>query len=305
MHHRYDNLMFNLEDLSDRCPGFGDYHRLLGQNGYCYGLVHMWGRAILLPNSNRRVLHNGFQKKIFENRLDILTRDYYANPLRVKSKEYKRLSDFLNENIIPIEKLACNFKGEGRLNYCSRACREAGILHENYKLYISIRAFLDGLLLYQNPYSVKDKGYLLYEKAMDGNGAEKKEVLKVQSARMASLYVGPKDRAVRLIESNISSKSLDSNFVVKDKIGIVEIYNRPYVIGNSISQKTKFIDLMEYAKQISDRFYFCISSVNHAIGVTFNNDRYEVYDANLMTNKGISSIEQGNSFYYAKYSNIS
>ena len=117
MPNKYQNLWNNIQDISKNCSSFGDYYNLLGRNrGYCFGLVFMWGQAVLAE-----------EEDVFFRRLDILTQEYVDYP-------GCRLSDMIN--------LLISYR-KGR--------EEPPNYVLNPDIIESIHAFLDGLLIYHYP----------------------------------------------------------------------------------------------------------------------------------------------------------
>jgi hypothetical protein len=144
MLNKYENLSANIKDIAEKC-GFGNYYSLLTpEKGICHGLVCAWGQAILKKDT-----------KSYFSRLDILTRNYELDPIilnqgRENERGYTLLSSFLSDVIITFERGASRYKGVGQANYYHGAHEYIGIPHAQYKLYISIRSFLDVLVMYQN-----------------------------------------------------------------------------------------------------------------------------------------------------------
>ena len=101
---KYQNLRNNIKDISKNCKckctspdcasehwKFGDYYTLLGGEGYCFGLVFMWGQAVLTGGEPTLVNGTLFPKgeATYLQRLEELTREYPTTPGH-------RLSDTIN-----------------------------------------------------------------------------------------------------------------------------------------------------------------------------------------------------------------
>ena len=238
---KYQNLRKNIKDLSENCPGFGDYYSLLGgEKGYCFGLVFMWGQAVL---ANDHFTY--FQ------RLTYLTQEY-------PSSRGKMLSDYVNDvngYFIDISVKDMDFSPR--------------VFPLSYQDYIvsTIRAFLDGLLLYQCP--------------VDTSIAKKDNSLYMQNAINSSKYV----------LNNALSQGFDNEL-----ISLAKVYDRPFV-GDKDMYNRIICALLEEARKLKVPFFVCCSSGTHSIGLTLiENNFTRLYNANFMHKnlfwKDISSLDE-------------
>ncbi|MCP3966184.1 MAG: ankyrin repeat domain-containing protein [Lentisphaerae bacterium] len=117
---RYKNLHNNIKEISDNC-NWGNYEVLLGKDGLCFGLVFMWGQALLCNDL-----------ETYYKRMNILIRNYEFRD--------KKLSQLINESVenVPQKKSSSH-----RFDQC--------IHYNDNKLLFSLRPFLGSLLLYHNP----------------------------------------------------------------------------------------------------------------------------------------------------------
>jgi hypothetical protein len=160
----YEYLNINIKDISENCPGWGEYYQLLGKKkGLCSGLVFMRGQAHL---------SNGID--IYDLRLRYLTRRFHEAPFHINGKKFNKISDIINyateqsktkyakyrristglgdtgkanvynEMFTRNERLDPNFSTANRMT-------QQMMEHPAYKFMMSIRAFLDSLLIYHNP----------------------------------------------------------------------------------------------------------------------------------------------------------
>ncbi|MCP3944015.1 MAG: hypothetical protein GY710_21395 [Desulfobacteraceae bacterium] len=120
---RYDNLLRNIKDLSDNLFGkyltsldhkYDERTKKIKGGGLCFGLACMWGQAVLAQD-----------EKTYYNRLNILTKSY-PEKNSLSAQVYSAMSNLSSKK-----------------NLQKR--------NDKNRLLLSIRPFLDGLLLYHNP----------------------------------------------------------------------------------------------------------------------------------------------------------
>jgi hypothetical protein len=238
----YQNFMNNVQDLSEHVGlDFGSYSEILGVKGYCFGLSCMWGQAILAGDT-----------RTYFARLKLLTRDYLASPIRAHGVSYNKLSNFLYDEIFPFEYGARQYKGVGKTNYYRGVYEHLGIPYSEFDLYMTIRAFLDGMLIYQTPGSTFLKGQ---QRSTN------------QYSMVASEYVFPQT----LVDRN----GLEPN-------NLCTTYNRAFYLSKR-KLKNIFYSLVDIVSKIEVPFFVIFSSIDHAIGFTIKGKtKLKIYDANAM-----------------------
>ncbi|AXH33462.1 ankyrin repeat domain-containing protein [Francisella opportunistica] len=240
---KYDLLKDNIKDISDKSD-WGDYYNKLGlPDGLCFGLAYMWGQANLAGD-----------QETFYDRLDILTKDY-SNEVKL-SKIVREYTDLQRKNS-PYNKSVARYK--------------ENLLKDNYDLILSIRAFLDGLLLYHNPSKTYFFSYRINSNLVSQNGYE------------ASKYV---------INGSLFQK--DSTYYDACSLPLLEIYNKSYA-GNEKSFVTYLEPLITKLKNpLSKNPYLIIFNThNHVIACTTQ----FIFDANYLEVKYLTK----NYFYYNEY----
>ena len=227
---KYKLLKTNINDISVNCD-WGDYYGKLDlPKGLCFGLAYMWGQAILADDLIT-----------FNNRLNILTKDY--------SQESALLSKIINE-YTELNKRKNHNKGLGQAYYNQYIMNKP-----NYDSIVSIRAFLDGLLLYHKPNQTS-----FYSDKINSN-------LNTQNGYESSKYV---------INDKLSKKN---SFNITNNLPLLEIHNKPYA-GNSydFEMYLEFV-LNSLDKMISDKQYLIIfDSHNHSIAFS----QKFIFDANFL-----------------------
>ena len=305
---KYQNLRNNIKDVSKNCPGFGDYYGLLGGDGagYCFGLVYMWGQAVLAggePTLFDEILFPKGEATYFY-RLDGLTRYYPDFP-------GARLSDAIN--------LAVNLRrsGENPSEYPLTPAIE------------SIRAFLDGLLIYHCPentslYKEKTDKSLFAQNAIESSKYPVKDAGspanpirhhrtptsseprdwtprvwgEPKALRVQSMPSDPPDQIQLPVRDRFFETSSQE---VEDKLSfgqetfvsfangiplspsIKKIYDRPFV--GAESEYAKILEgIINSAEKLYLPFFVHLGSVNHSVGLTYynNSGNIELYNANTM-----------------------
>ncbi|APC92130.1 MULTISPECIES: hypothetical protein [Francisella] len=244
---KYELLRENIKDISVNCD-WGDYYGELGlPAGLCFGLAYMWGQAVLADD-----------QETFSKRLAILTDDY--------SKKSKSLSANIKNwtKVRPRPPEFCIFiatqGGEG-------------ILKQGYDLLLSIRAFLDGLLLYHNP----TKTYFFTDRINPN--------LSLQNGYEASKYV---------INASLFQK--DSIYEACN-LPLLEIYNKPYA-GNQTDFSATYLEplITNLKNKLSENplakkpYLIIFNSHSHATACTTQFNSFTKYlevnyfDANYLNN---------------------
>ena len=239
MPNKYKNLIANIQDISDNCD-WGDYYSKLNlPNGLCYGMAYMWGQAFLANDT-----------KTFYKRLEILTKDY--------KHISKKLSTIINEQTNIQKKIPLDSKLVSQANYYKEKQSD-----KDYEQILSIRAFLDGLLLYHFPDNTS-----LYEDQIDNN-------LHSQDEYISSKYI---------VNDRISKKSKYSNY----QIPLLEIYNKPFA-GKKNDFEKYFRSIYKSLTSLLSQSPFLVvfNSHNHAVALGCTKSTTYFYDLNSLVKNNI------------------
>ncbi|MBK2026882.1 ankyrin repeat domain-containing protein [Allofrancisella guangzhouensis] len=239
------NLKENLKDISDKC-GWGNYYTALGlPTGLCFGLAAMWGQAYLANDL-----------KTFYKRLKVLTSSSLKGQFQGTS--YDNLTDLIKAVCSYEKQLSKNHKSIEQLNYSDKNV---------YKLIISIRAFLDGLLAYhKGMYNLvsRDKRYF------------GQSVLKTSQLVISNTLTN-------VSKEKFSAQNPDISY--QKNSTFIEIYNYPF-IGNQKNYCRLLEPLIDGLRKYQLRCYIKINSTTHTIA--FNSD-LELYDSNNLGKNKIDS----------------
>ncbi|MCP3965127.1 MAG: hypothetical protein GY750_09695 [Lentisphaerae bacterium] len=170
-------------------------------------------------------------ERTYFQRLDILTKNYSPN---------RKLSKIVNEITL-------------LRNHHFNA-------YEN--LIISIRAFLDGLLLYHAPFKTS-------------LGLDKVDPdLRVQDAMASARYV-----ANRAIPDNQQSYFQEN---IRENSPLNKIFDKPF-IGMQKDYDIIVESTIAACQNVKAPFFVLFSSMRHAVGLTLHMDRVKIYNSNFMS----------------------
>ncbi|QSH40746.1 ankyrin repeat domain-containing protein [Lentisphaerota bacterium ZTH] len=239
MSSKYENLKNNIKDISENC-NFGDYYTSLRlPQGLCFGMVFMWGQAVLSED-----VHQYF------SRLDLLTRKYSKS---------EKLSDIIN-------KLTQKSKKRQSITYFD-------------SMYLSILPFLDSLLLYHAPEKtslyldnidhhmhqqngVNSSRYALNNKLSTGNNRETATLTKIYDRP----FLGTKSDYMSIINSLLGNvKKVNAPFFmalsIKDHtVGLSFINNYIYIYDANLMAGNIY-----YNKIKSSRIEQCVNALFTAL----------------------------------------
>lgn len=242
----YANLIKNIKDISEIKNSstddliFGDYARILTEQGLCFGLTFMWVRAVLRGEK---------EKRLYFLRLQYLTRDYSQNPLNLDGRNWVNLSALLDylyrleigksRRIVKtaptiIEKLA------QKPPYFSQDPSTRQYFFEEKQLpdlLRSIYPFLDSTTLYLNPRETS----LYQDQAIRGverqNPLVGSEILKhYLHLSFCKPFIGPKE-LLGIFFTNITNDIRSS----RDAPFCMTINNNRHIIGVLIQQTQSVI----------------------------------------------------------------
>ncbi|MCP4104962.1 MAG: hypothetical protein GY749_05430 [Desulfobacteraceae bacterium] len=271
---RYKILRKNVKVLSNFWAGNSDYsmecghYELLTDDGWCNGLAYMWGQAVLAKDTST-----------YYDRLNLLTRKYKINEL-VQDYQFFTKNIFFNKRLH--RKKRKNARSHDPKKIVAKLAKKYEIeissdqwqnnFDKSYEyiasLFISIRAFLDGLLLYQSPSDTS-----LY---FDNRSRSYNPNLHRQKHHMVANYVA-NDKMMESCHFDNNNKIKDRQYSPLARLFSESFYQSPKEFGHII----KKLYLHWLQKQVE--IFYTIKIIGHTIGFTFEKNKFILYDANFMS----------------------
>ena len=263
----YKMLENNIKAISESSKlNWGDYDTSLTNIGYCYGLTHMWGKAVLAEDT-----------ATFFNRLALLTRDYQQNPYTIQGEQFNDITHVLAKAIEDYQALwkksnsvshngANNNNGSDNDNDNNHHAapsdshvKAAGWDGTEFKLFLSIRAFLDGLLIYHQPGNTA-----LYHDQV--SLTDTCHIVNSNSETLPNCVPAEQDAA------------RSSKFICFENTQLTRVYAKPFVIdsGHYDSIFTAIAKASLLFSQDRIAHYISIDGKNHTIGLITRPDQTEL-----------------------------
>ena len=275
---KYSNFFNNVKDISEKCSGFGDYNGLLETKGYCFGLVHMWGKFFLLGD-----------RVGFYTPLQLLT-DSYPNA----SYPDQKLSDIINARV----------KARRPQVQPDGSTLASPIRNDPSNSIEKIRAFLNELLLYLYPFRTQ-----LYKDDLDDS-------LRQQDAVAGSKYDWTPTRRsndiAKMQSFTVGFPSFPIKEVCRDVPQSTGIELQPSlrrvlcwpVIGNKKDYNGILANIIQRMGLLKVPFYIGFTSINHEVGLIPDGSKFRMFNANYLftgtdCTKSIGKEEIGHELFSA------